>query len=79
MIVRYFAAARAAAGGLSSETISATTLGQMNRVLAARHGERLAAVLASSSFLVDSTACHDPHRPLPAGAVVDVLPPFAGG
>lgn len=24
-------------------------------------------------------ACHDPHAPVPTGAVLDVLPPFSGG
>jgi molybdopterin converting factor small subunit len=28
---------------------------------------------------VDGVACRDRDRTLPAGAVVDVLPPFAGG
>ncbi|HET8640567.1 MAG TPA: MoaD/ThiS family protein, partial [Pseudonocardiaceae bacterium] len=43
------------------------------------HGERMARVLAAASFLVDGVACHDRGAPLPAGATVDVLPPFAGG
>lgn len=38
-------------------------------------------VLAASSLLVNGTAVRrdDTARPIPAGAVVDVLPPFAGG
>ncbi|MFX0592964.1 MoaD/ThiS family protein [Melissospora conviva] len=48
-------------------------------VLSRRHGPKLAAVLTVASFLVDGTTWHDRHTPLPGGATVDVLPPFAGG
>jgi molybdopterin synthase sulfur carrier subunit len=47
-------------------------------LLGARHGERLAQVLAASSFLVEAVHA-EPDDVLPAGATVDVLPPFAGG
>ena len=47
--------------------------------LAKMRGERLARVMHSASFLVDGLAWHDRRAPLPAGATVDVLPPFAGG
>jgi molybdopterin synthase sulfur carrier subunit len=76
--VRYFAGARAAAGR-SSETIAAGSLDDLTAILAERHGERLAMVLKAASFLVNGLACHDRHAALPAGATVDVLPPFAGG
>jgi molybdopterin synthase sulfur carrier subunit len=76
--VRYFAGARAAAG-LSSERIAAGSLDDLAVLLAERHGERLALVLKAASFLVDGLACHDRQAALPAGATVDVLPPFAGG
>ncbi|GAA3349739.1 MoaD/ThiS family protein [Amorphoplanes nipponensis] len=76
--VRYFAGARAAAG-LSSETVAAGSLDDLVALLADRHGERLALVLKAASFLVDGLACHDRQAALPAGATVDVLPPFAGG
>ena len=79
LTVRYFAGARAAAGGLSIESVEAPTLDALTRLLAARHGERLAAVLTAASFLVDGLTCHDRQATLPAGATVDVLPPFAGG
>jgi molybdopterin converting factor small subunit len=36
-------------------------------------------VLAVASFLVDGVTRHDRETALPAGATVDVLPPFAGG
>jgi sulfur-carrier protein len=79
LTVRYFAGARAAAGGASTEAIAATSLDDLTQVLADRHGERLAVVLKAASFLVDGLACHDRQALLEAGATVDVLPPFAGG
>ncbi|SDT73877.1 MoaD/ThiS family protein [Actinoplanes derwentensis] len=79
LTVRYFAGARAAANGTSSETVSAASLDDLIQVLTDRHGERLALVLKAASFLVDGLACHDRTVPLPAGATIDVLPPFAGG
>ncbi|MFC4066828.1 MoaD/ThiS family protein [Actinoplanes subglobosus] len=79
LTVRYFAGARAAAGGASSETVAAASLDELTQVLADRHGERLALVMKAASFLVDGLTCHDRTSPLPAGATVDVLPPFAGG
>jgi molybdopterin converting factor small subunit len=79
LTVRYFAGARAATGGVSSERVSAESLDQLLGVLTERHGERLAVVLKAASFLVDGLACHDRQAGLPAGATIDVLPPFAGG
>ena len=79
LTVRYFAGARAAAGGVSSENVAAESLDQLLGVLTDRHGERLAVVLKAASFLVDGLACHDRQAGLPAGATIDVLPPFAGG
>jgi molybdopterin synthase sulfur carrier subunit len=79
LTVRYFAGARAAAGGTPAETASAATLEELTNLLTERHGERLAVVLKAASFLVDGLACHDRRAALPAAATVDVLPPFAGG
>lgn len=82
LTVRYFAGARAAAG-LTEETFPALsdayTLSDLVDELVARHGPQLAKVLAVASFLVDGAACRDREARLPAGATVDVLPPFAGG
>jgi sulfur-carrier protein len=78
--LRYWAAAKEAAGA-AEETITAETLAE---ALAAASGQdpRLRAVLARSSFLIDG---------MPVGvrateavtlsdrAVIEVLPPFAGG
>ena len=74
--VRYWAGARRAAG-LASEVLSADTLAELLAQLRARPG--LAEVVTASSVLVDETAPSRDDQPLPAGAVVDILPPFAGG
>ena len=79
LTIRYFAGARAAADGVSTEPAEATSLDELTQLLTARHGERLGLVLKSASFLVDGLNCHDQAAELPAGATVDVLPPFAGG
>ena len=83
--VRFFAAARAAAG--TDEEVLALPAApapraEVERLLAERHPDGhppLAEVLARSSFLLDGVACPDPQAPVPAGAVLDVLPPFSGG
>ncbi|MEV0899559.1 MoaD/ThiS family protein [Actinoplanes sp. NPDC049802] len=79
LTVRYFAGARAAANGTSSETVGAATLDELIQTLIDRHGERLGLVLKAASFLVDGLTCHDRAAALPEGATVDILPPFAGG
>ncbi len=76
--VRFFAAARAAAG-VAEEQADAPTLAALVSGLSAGRGDRLAAVLGAASFLVDGLAWHDREAALPPGATVDVLPPFAGG
>jgi molybdopterin converting factor small subunit len=76
--VRYFAGARAAAG-VETETRDAGTLGELVGQMVGDHGERLERVLTACSFLVDGTQTRDRGTELPAGSVVDVLPPFAGG
>jgi molybdopterin synthase sulfur carrier subunit len=78
LTVRYFAAARAAAG-VEEESSDAGTLGDLIVELAERRGDRLGKVLVVASFLVDSVAWRDRDAPLPARCTVDVLPPFAGG
>ncbi|MFN0281051.1 MAG: MoaD/ThiS family protein [Kineosporiaceae bacterium] len=78
--VRYFAGA-AKAAGVSEERLAVprgTTVGVLADTLVARHGTALARVLAASSFLLDEVTA-DAARPLHDGALVDVLPPFAGG
>ena len=79
--VRYFAGARAAAG-VDAEQVAVPdgdTVDDVLRALRDRHGPRLAQVLTASSLLLDEVAVRDRALPLPSGAVLDVLPPFAGG
>lgn len=79
LTVRYFAGARAAAGGIRSEQIAASSIDELIPILTERHSERLGVVLKAASYLVDGLACHDRRAALPRDATVDVLPPFAGG
>lgn len=80
--VRYWAAARAAAG-LAEESYEAVDLAQLLTLVTVRHTPGpLAGVLLRCSYLVDEVSPGT--RPLPTvelveGAVIDVLPPFAGG
>ncbi|MFE9915830.1 MoaD/ThiS family protein [Micromonospora sp. NPDC005553] len=79
LTVRYFAGARAAAGRAEETIPSGRSLDDLTAELTQRHGDRLAGVLRVASFLVNGVSCHDRQTPLPAGATIDVLPPFAGG
>ena len=76
--VRYWAGARAAAGR-EEEAVEASTVGELLGAIGGR--PPLDRVLGASSLLVDGTSVRreDAAHPLPAGAVIDVLPPFAGG
>ena len=81
--VRYWAAAKQAAG-VAEEILTAGTLAELLTAVLARHpaAPALEGVLARSSFLVDGEQAGN--RPpgsvtLREGAVVEVLPPFAGG
>jgi sulfur-carrier protein len=78
--VRYFAAARAAAGVATEqvELPAGASVEILLKVLRG-NGDELARVLDRCSFLVDEVAVRDRNAPLHDGAVVDVLPPFAGG
>lgn len=79
--VRYFAAA-AEAAGLAQETVdlaAEATLAQLLDELVIRHGDRLEQVLKRSSLLVDEVVARNRDSLTPAGATIDVLPPFAGG
>ncbi|MEW2143622.1 MoaD/ThiS family protein [Micromonospora vinacea] len=79
LTVRYFAGARAAVGRAEEAISAGRTLDDLTAELTQRHGDRLAVVLRAASFLVNGVTCHDRQAPLPAGATIDVLPPFAGG
>ena len=82
--VRYWAAAKAAAGLAEEEYDDPADLASLLEAVRRRHGgdSRLAEVLHRCSYLVDEVS---PGRRAPeevavtAGSTVDVLPPFAGG
>ena len=81
--IRYWAAAKEAAG-VQEESVEAITLSDLlNTVVASRKPDgRLADVLARSSFLVNADPVGRADRSsilLDDGVVVEVLPPFAGG
>jgi molybdopterin converting factor small subunit len=86
--LRYWAAAKEAAGvpeeKVEADTL-ATALAQVLLAAEARRGEdadRLRLVMARSSFLIDGepAGTRAPESVLlPDDAVVEVLPPFAGG
>jgi len=78
--VRYWAAARAAAGRAEEPVSGGRAVTTMLAELGDRHGEALARVLARCSFLLDGEQVHhQADRVLPENGVLDVLPPFAGG
>ena len=80
-LIRYWAAAKAAAG-IAQEEFEGEVLAEVLAAAVARHGAGLDQVVRRSSFLVDGTPVgrRDPAEVrLPPGAVVEVLPPFAGG
>lgn len=83
VMIRYWAAAKDAAG-LAEESVAAVTLAEaLDVVVASRAPDtRLRDVLARSSLLIDGTRASRANAKgiaLADGAVVEVLPPFAGG
>lgn len=75
--IRYFAAARAAAG-VSIERVNPASLSMILKEVTANNAQ-LAHVMEQCSFLVDSVAVNDMDMPINAGSFIDVLPRFAGG
>jgi len=77
-LVRYWAGARAAAG-CAEEEFPAATVGELLAGISGRHD--ISRILRVSSLLVDGIAVPttESERQLTTGAVIDVLPPFAGG
>lgn len=79
--VRFFASARAAAGSDSEQLAvapGASVADVVNR-LGELYPNSLTRILAASSFLLNGVAVRDHATTLPESAVLDVLPPFAGG
>ncbi len=88
MHVRYFAAARAAAGADEENfdlADGATVATLLEAILAVERPEPpngtppLARILSRSSFLLNEVAVRDTATPVQPRDVIDVLPPFAGG
>jgi len=79
--VRFFAAARSAAGRTDEAIVvpGPATVGDVLAALVAAHGSRLADVLRRCSYLLGETAVHGIPTPVIDGDTLDVLPPFAGG
>ncbi|MGL5864085.1 MAG: MoaD/ThiS family protein [Phycicoccus sp.] len=75
--VRYWAAARAAAGVDAERVPAPATVAELLATLVAAR-PALAPVLPVCSVLVDGRACRGDDA-VPAGCVVEILPPFAGG
>ncbi len=83
--IRYWAAAKDAAG-VAAESLEAGTLADaLAAALDSRgreRGDRLRGILDRSSFLIDGQPAGTRHYRdirLPDTAVIEVLPPFAGG
>ncbi|WP_206785255.1 MoaD/ThiS family protein [Amycolatopsis sp. MtRt-6] len=79
--VRYFAAARAAAG-VEEEKVqlpAGASVADAVAELARLHPSSLPRLLEAVSYLLDGIAVRDLTRTLRDGAELDVLPPFAGG
>lgn len=75
--VHLFAAARSAAGASVLKVSAGTLAGVLAGAVAQAPG--LGQVLPRCSILVDGIASREDAEPVPPGARVDVLPPFAGG
>lgn len=81
VLVRYFASARAASG-VDEEKVqlnAEASVGDLVAELRRTHPETLPRVLDAASFLLDGVAVRDRTLTLTDGAMIDVLPPFAGG
>jgi molybdopterin synthase sulfur carrier subunit len=80
-VIRYWAAAKAAAG-VAEEPYEAETLAEALRNAQVDRDSEFARVVARSSFLIDGdpvgARAHD-HFKLADGSTIEVLPPFAGG
>lgn len=81
LTVRYFAAAKAAAGTQEEgvELPVGATVADAVGALRAGHGAELDRVLDRCSFLLDEVAVRDRSTLLGDASTLDVLPPFAGG
>jgi molybdopterin synthase sulfur carrier subunit len=78
-LIRFYAAARDAAGAAEAR-LPASSTAQLVQALVEAYGERMQRVLRIASLLVDGQqAGPDVDLALSDDTTVDVLPPFAGG
>lgn len=78
IVVRYFAAARDAAG-VAEESVDADTIRACLSAIQKTHGPQLQRVMKVCTLLIDGLHARDLDRPLLDDIQIDVLPPFAGG
>ena len=75
--IRFFAAARAAAG-TSALLVQPAKLSEILQQITSTNAD-LMRIIPQCSFLVNALAVHDLEIEVNAGSVIDVLPRFAGG
>ena len=75
--VRFYAAARKAAGVSELQLEPATAMQVLDKAVEVH--PNLAQVLPQCSFLLNEVALHDLNTQILDNATFDVLPPFAGG
>jgi molybdopterin synthase sulfur carrier subunit len=81
VIVRYFAAVKAAAG-VAEDVVEASTLAEALAAVRAGRDERFSEVLARCSYVVDGAPVGTRHPAdvlVGTDSVAECLPPFAGG
>ena len=78
MRVRLFASLREQAGAGELTDVAGRTVGELADALSARFGERFAAVVAVSSFVVNGERAAR-STPVAEGDEVAILPPVSGG
>jgi molybdopterin converting factor small subunit len=78
-VIRFWAGARAVAG-TPEENTAPGRLPQVVEALIDRHGDRMRSLLACSVLLLDGEqVAGDADLLVAEGAVLEVLPPYAGG
>jgi molybdopterin synthase sulfur carrier subunit len=79
--LNFWAGARAAAGTASESVEAASVADALDAVLTRHDDGRFTRVIRASSLLLDGVSVSGDalRRPLDGPAVVEVLPPFAGG
>lgn len=77
--IRFWAGARELAG-TAEQSLAAGSLAAVLTALRQEHGPRMGNLLSISVLLLDGVqVARDADVPVPDGAVLEVLPPYAGG